>query len=704
MMQIVIFGGTLEGRRLTEVMMHYNIEIHVCVATEYGGLLLPDRENVHVHMGRMNQEQIAEFLAEKRPLYCVDATHPYAMEVTKNICRACETLDITYLRLLRDEETVPADCGGEELPAGKTERAVPDIVYVESVDAAVEFLKGTDGNIFITTGSKELEKYTLLPDYENRCVARVLPTAEVMEKCAALRFMGKNLICMQGPFSENLNYEMYRRAGAAWLVTKSTGKAGGFEEKCEAAVRAGVRILVVGRPEEPVERTYTFQNVVDIIANHKPEPKDDAAQCNGQEKMIYLVGMGPGDAALLTREAGEIIAACDVLIGAGRVLEISSLLERKPHFVSYKPQEIKAFIDSHPEYDRIAVLYSGDVGFYSGASGFTDAENGTLYVSGGGIKYRICKITGISAPVYFMNRLGKTWEDAVLVSNHGKQTALVPLIRDNHKVCSLLGDKTMVSDICRRLTEYGMDEVSVTVGERLSYADERISTGKPSELAGKEFDKLAVILFENPKPGNKSAVPGICDEEFIRGKAPMTKREVRVISLSELSLARDSVLYDIGAGTGSVSVEAALLADRGTVYAVEQKTDAVALLQKNKRKFAADNIEIILGSAPEALEKLPVPTHAFIGGSSGHLIEIIEEVRRKNMKTRFVVNAVTVETLAVLLKVVERYPEYADMTIIQAGISRSRGLGRYHMMMAENPVYIAAFGGKTELQDESVIE
>ncbi len=691
MMRLVIFGGTLEGRRLTEAIMKYKIEIHVCVATEYGGFLLPDRENVHVHMGRMNQEQIAEFLTEKRPLYCVDATHPYATEVTKNICRACEMLDITYLRLLRDEETVSADCGS-------------DIVYVESVDAAVEFLKGTDGNIFITTGSKELEKYTEIPDYENRCVARVLPTAEVVEKCAALHFMGKNLICMQGPFSEELNYEMFRRVDAAWLVTKSTGKAGGFEEKCDAAVRAGTRILVVGRPEEPVEGTYTFQNVVDIILNHIPELPDDIIQRGKVEKIIYLVGMGPGDAALLTREAEQIITECDALIGAGRVLEISGLLERKPHFVSYKTQEIKSFIDSHPDFDRIAVLYSGDVGFYSGASGFTDTENGTLYVSSMGSKYRVCRITGISSPIYFLNRLGKTWEDAVLISNHGKQTALIPLIRGNQKVCSLLGDKTMVSDVCRRLTEYGMDDIRVTVGEHLSYADERISAGKPSELVGKEFDRLAVVLFENPKPGNKFGVPGILDDAFIRGRVPMTKREVRVISLSELSLARDSVLYDIGAGTGSVSVEAALLADRGMVYAVEQKADAAALLRENRKKFAADNIEIIQGSAPEALENLPVPTHAFIGGSSGRLIEIIEAVRRKNTKIRFVVNAVTVETLATLMKVAERYPEYADMTMIQVGISRSRGLGQYHMMMAENPVYIAAFGGEKESQDGSVIE
>lgn len=694
MIRLVVFGGTLEGRRLTEVMMEYKTEIHVCVATEYGGSLLPDRENVHVRVGRMNQEQMEEFLAKEKPHFCIDATHPYAADVTRNIFRACENLNLTYLRLLRDENAVPADLDGKMASTGETGQAAGDMVYVESVDEAVEFLKGTEGNIFITTGSKELEKYTEISDYESRCVARVLPTVEVMEKCAALRFTGKNLICMQGPFSEELNYEMYRRTETAWLVTKSTGKAGGFEEKCEAAIRAGVRIVVVGRPEEPVERTYTFQEVVDLILKNMPESQCVAGQRNSEEKIIYLIGMGPGDKTLLTREAEQAIAQSDVLIGAGRVLDISGCMERKPHLVSYKTQEIKSFIDSHPEYDRIAVLYSGDIGFYSGAAGFVDVEDGAIYISDSKVCYQICRVSGISSPVYFLDKLGITWEDAVFASNHGRQAALIPLIRDNAKVCSLLGGSTTVSDICMKLVAYGMHEVKVMVGERLSYADERITTGKPEEMAGKVFDKLAIVLFENPSPWNRAGVPGIADAQFIRGKVPMTKREVRILSLSELSLARDSVLYDIGAGTGSVSVEAAMLACDGTVYAVEHNPEALTLIQDNKQRFAVDNIEIISGTAPEALDGLPAPTHAFIGGSGGRLLEIIEKIRGKNANTRFVINAVTVETLSTLLQLAELYPEYADMTIVQAGISKSRGLGQYHMLTAENPVYIAAFGGE----------
>lgn len=183
------------------------------------------------------------------------------------------------------------------------------------------------------------------------------------------------------------------------------------------------------------------------------------------------------------------------------------------------------------------------------------------------------------------------------------------------------------------------------VGTDLSYPEEQIVTGTPFELAKMEFAPLAVLLFENPNP-EPEFTAGMADEVFLRDKVPMTKREVRNASLSHLQLSSNSVVYDIGSGTGSVSIEMALRAAQGKVYAIEKNPAAVALLQENKKKFAVDHLEIIEGTAPEALEALPVPTHAFIGGSAGNLKEILELLLRKNPNIRVVLNTVTVETLA----------------------------------------------------------
>lgn len=185
---------------------------------------------------------------------------------------------------------------------------------------------------------------------------------------------------------------------------------------------------------------------------------------------------------------------------------------------------------------------------------------------------------------------------------------------------------------------------------------------------------------------------GIPDGEFVRGGVPMTKQEVRILSIVKLQLDRTSVVYDIGAGTGSVSVEAAGQCMDGIVYAIEKDSEGISLIDANRKRFNIENIELVKGTAPQCMEELPAPTHAFIGGSGGRLIDIIKAVREKNPKARFVLNAVTLETVGELMKLQSLFPEYADMEVIQVSVSRGKVLGDYHLMSAENPVYIAAFG------------
>lgn len=172
----------------------------------------------------------------------------------------------------------------------------------------------------------------------------------------------------------------------------------------------------------------------------------------------------------------------------------------------------------------------------------------------------------------------------------------------------------------------------------------------------------------------------------------MTKEEVRCVSLSKLQLSEDSICYDVGAGTGSVSVEMALRASSGKVFAIEKKEDAVELLKENKRKFAVDNLEIIQGTAPEAMETLPVPTHAFIGGSSGNLKEIVALLLQKNPQVRIVINCITLETVSEALQVMKEFA-FSETEVVQLCASRSKEIGRYHMMMGENPIYIITCAG-----------
>ena len=650
---ILIFAGTTEGRELAEFLSRRGVALWVSVATEYGETLLPKGEGLSVHTGRMDEGDMEAFFKEKNIDLVVDATHPYAAVVSGNIFRACERTQTEYIRLLRKESKDTEDC-----------------IFVNSVKEAVDYLKKTDGNVLVTTGSKELSAFTEIPDYENRIFARVLSTPEVALDCAALGFRGKNLICMQGPFSRELNVAMLRQIGAAYLVTKDSGKAGGFEEKILAAREANAKVILIGRPAEQVQGN-SMEEVKALLMKR--------LNLAGSWK-ISLVGMGIGSMENMTLEGLKAVEEADLLIGAERMLKTFKSYG-KPEFCSYKPLEIRDFVYSHPEYEKVAVLLSGDVGFYSGARKLYEAFDGQ----------EIQVYSGISSVVYFLGKLHTSWEDVHLLSLHGRKQNVIDAVKREKKVFALVGEKDGVKRLLEKLIYYGMDQVLVSVGERLSYPDEKIVRGLPGELLGETFSDLSVVLLENPSAGAQTT-HGISDEEFIRGKVPMTKQGIRSISISRLGLFKDSIVYDVGAGTGSVSVEMARMAPEGRVYAVEKKEEAVKLLEENKQKFAVDNLEVVPGTAPEALLDLPVPTHVFIGGSSGNLRQILETVLKKNPKVRLVINAITLETVAESLEAVKTLP-VTDTEIMTAMIGEAKKAGPYHLMMGQNPVYIISCTG-----------
>ena len=256
---ILIFAGTTEGRLLAEYASRalrntdggteasgkeQPFRCYVSVATDYGKSILKELEGISVHTGRMDQGQMREFIEENQISLVIDATHPFAREVTENIQKACEGGKTRYVRCVR--KPAAKETGGKnEAPGGRE-----SIIYVKSVREAVEYLKKTEGNILIATGSKELSLYTSIPDYRERCYARVLSTRAAVEESTALGFEGKHLIAMQGPFSAEMNLALLHQTEAACFVTKESGQAGGFEEKEEAAEKAGAVLVVIGRTEE----------------------------------------------------------------------------------------------------------------------------------------------------------------------------------------------------------------------------------------------------------------------------------------------------------------------------------------------------------------------------------------------------------------------------------------------------------------------
>lgn len=392
---------------------------------------------------------------------------------------------------------------------------------------------------------------------------------------------------------------------------------------------------------------------------------------------VYIIGIGPGHPDLLTIEARKAIADSRILVGDKRMLQFWDTAEKEIH-ETYKPSEIRRIAASHAAgTDTMAVLVSGDVGFFSLAELLRNIPGCT-----------VSRIPGISSLVYFAAKLQIPWQDAYIISRHGRQAPLVWAVQCHAKVFCLTGGEDSVSALCQELCRYGLAEVYVQAGIDLSYPQERIVSGTAAQLAKKNLQGLAVMMIQNDKAARRPLpLPGFDDSRFLRGRAPMTKQEVRCIAISKLQPQPDDIIYDVGAGTGSCSIELAMQVPWGHVYAMEINQDALQALQQNKEQFAVSQLTIVPGDAAETIQTLPVPQRAFIGGTKGKLDPILNTIYKKNSTCVVVMTAITVETLAAITAYYAQHTAYT-LDITQVSIAKSKAVGTYHMMMGQNPIYI----------------
>ena len=482
---------------------------------------------------------------------------------------------------------------------------------------------------------------------------------------------------MQGPFSEEMDLATLRFADAAWMVTKDGGEAGGFPAKVSAARKTGAGLVVIGRP--PQREGLPFAAVLDVLC--------ERFGCTIRPQ-VRIVGIGPGSRKAMTHEVSEAIETAECLIGAKRMLEAVAR-QGQPTYDAIAPQDIADFIRTHREYRRFAVVMSGDTGFFSGTKKLLPLLKGC----------DTAVLPGLSSLSYLCARLKTSYEDVRVVSLHGRQHNILPEVRANGRLFALVGGECGINDLCRTLTEGDLGHVSVYVGQRLGYPDERIVRGTAAELTDGVYAPLSVALIENPHP-DAVVTPGLPDDAFLRSAegmpvVPMTKSEVRAVCLSKLRLTERSVCWDIGAGTGSVSVEMALQAKQGLVCAVERREDAAALLGQNRNRFALENLQVVCGSAPEACVGLPAPTHAFIGGSAGNMHEIVALLLAKNPHVRIVATAVSLESVAELTDCLPAFP-FAETEVVSLQAARDRKAGSYHLMSGQNPIYIFTMQGGGE--------
>lgn len=393
-----------------------------------------------------------------------------------------------------------------------------------------------------------------------------------------------------------------------------------------------------------------------------------------------IIGAGMGTEDCLTAQARRAILESDTVLASPRLKK-----QLAPLRADIKGLSFSRLADCAQSCDgTVAILVSGDTGFFSAAKGLYGALKPY-----GAVRF----LCGIGSMQYFCAKIKTGYEDAMLLSLHGRENSILGPVAYNPKVFALTGGENKANTVCEFLTQNDLGRVRVRIGENLGTPEERILDGTAQTLAKESIADLAVMLIENDMAQNP-ALP-LRDQDFARGDAPMTKEEIRWLAAAKMRINPADIVFDIGAGTGSCAMEFARRANRGMVYALEKKETAYRLCVENRIYTKSYNVKVLHTAAPEGFADLPKPDSAFIGGSSRNLREILETLIKMNPAIRIVVTAITLETLQEGKKALEEL-EFSDIEIVSLSVARGKKAGDYTMMMGQNPIYILSGDGKGE--------
>ena len=391
---------------------------------------------------------------------------------------------------------------------------------------------------------------------------------------------------------------------------------------------------------------------------------------------VTLIGMGSGQPENLTLQGLAALRQADLILGARRLLAVLPAGCTENRAAAYRPDEVAELLQTSGA-ENAVLVYSGDTGFYSGASAMMEKLEAL------GVRARV--LPGLSSIQLLAAALGRPWQGWNLVSAHGRICDPVAECMQGRPTFFLTGGSEDPATLCAQLAAEGFGDVQAVVGQCLGTPEEKIFRGSVKELAAGRFNSLSVLLVETAEVLPRRA-PGLPDEAFERGDVPMTKQEVRAAVLAKLAVRPEDILWDVGAGTGSVSVELALAAPRGRVYAVECRPEGCALIKANREKFRTRNLVLVEGLAPAALSDLPAPDAVFIGGSKGSLAAIVDAALDKNPDARICVSAIALESLSAAVAALTA--KGRTVQVSQIAVSRARAVGGLHLMMAQNPIYL----------------
>lgn len=449
MSKIFVFSGTTEGKLISRALSKASIYHTVFVATEYGKLVMDPSEYADIKEGRMDADDMEKLFTESTPKYVIDATHPYAVEVTKNIRKSCEKAGVieSYVRVVRRCENT-----------NEYEHAV-------SCADAIDKLKSTDGNILLTTGVKTLPEYMAQDEIKDRIYARILPSVESLNIALNTGIKPGHIIAQEGPFSTQSNEALISQYDIKVLVTKNSGDRGGFKEKIEAALNKNIKVIVID--QESVDEGISVEEAIKLATG----------RCDVSLEVI-VAGIGVGNIDSLTVGVKKAIEKADLLIGASRMVSFGKELNPRAKIVcEYDAFKIAEAIEMYKPKNPV-VLMSGDTGFHSGA-----AKAGKVLEEKG---YEVVLMPGISSISYFSSLIG--WEYENIISLHGQDNDLAKIPNLESFFAILSGPEDI-----KKVTSVLNNDWEVAVGYNLGYEDSSVDISRCSEV--KEYDEKGLYVM-----------------------------------------------------------------------------------------------------------------------------------------------------------------------------------------------------------------
>jgi precorrin-6Y C5,15-methyltransferase (decarboxylating) len=403
-------------------------------------------------------------------------------------------------------------------------------------------------------------------------------------------------------------------------------------------------------------------------------------------RAVTIIGIGEDGCGGLSSRAVNAIAEAQVLVGGERQLEFFPQFAGERIVLRGKPSETLARVATLADEHNVVILASGDPMFF-GIGALAIDKLGAAHVA---------VLPAPSSMQLAFARAGLKWDDAEFLSLHGRaRTGLLTRLRTLRKVALFTDEENSPRWIASHLLAHGQTAWRAWVCENLGGAGERVRQFTVEELAAcADVAPLNVLVLARsdgewrPPP----AISFLHEDDFAKRmpkKGLITKREARLVSLALLQLRPSSVVWDVGAGSGSVAIEAALLASRGEVFAVEVDAEGVEICRENVRAHAVDNVRVVAGRAPEALADLPDPDAVFVGGSKGSMAEIIDvALARLRDGGRLVVNAITLENVGETYRCLRERGKEPEVILLN--VSRAEPLARYMRYEAQNPIHIFA--------------